>query len=175
MTKIKIIIVAITVISILILLTAIFLNQTAKKLKSESSDELYNTKNRTKALEKAGLAVTLWPFDRSHKHWLNNLEEIKDRSAIIIFIKESNQDEIQQLETEIRSIKGVKEVKFVSKEEALRIYKEINKNDPALLDLITSDILPESIEVYLDDFTVRDQIEQLAKRKAFVTDVIQSI
>ena len=33
------------------------------------------------------------------------------------------------------------------KQEALEIYKEQNKEDPLLLDLVTADILPASLEV----------------------------
>ncbi len=41
----------------------------------------------------------------------------------------------------------VTEVKLVSQEEALEIYQEENKDDPLLLELVTSQILPASIEV----------------------------
>ena len=65
-------------------------------------------------------------------------------------------------------------MKFISQEDALKMYKETNKNEPALLELIQPNILPQSVEVYLDDFTVRNQVEQIAKSRSFVTEVIQS-
>lgn len=175
MSKHKIII-SIIVFLIISLLIILSLKQTAEKLNSESIKNLYSTKNRSEALKKARLSVTLWPLDDTHRNWLGNLEELENRSAIIIFLKENTrQEEIQQLEKEIESIKGVKEVKFISREEVLRIYKETNKEEPALLELVTANVLPASIEVYLDDFTLRDKIEQLAKGKPFVTEVIQGL
>jgi cell division transport system permease protein len=38
-------------------------------------------------------------------------------------------------------------MKFVSKKEALEKYREQNKNDPVLLELVTEDILPASLEI----------------------------
>jgi cell division transport system permease protein len=40
---------------------------------------------------------------------------------------------------------------FVSKEQALEIYREQNKNDPLLLEMVTADILPASLEVSATD------------------------
>ncbi len=41
----------------------------------------------------------------------------------------------------------VKEVTYISKEEALGIYREIIKDDPLLLEMVTADILPASLEI----------------------------
>lgn len=53
----------------------------------------------------------------------------------------------------------VKEVKIVSKEEALLIYQEDNKDDPLLLQLVTADILPASIEVSAQSIAALEQVE----------------
>lgn len=85
--------------------------------------------------------------------------------------------DVDILVSELQSLPGVKQVQFVSKEDALKRYSEINKNDPQLLELVTANILPPSIEVFLNDFTisVRDQVEKTARGKSFVTEMIQSI
>lgn len=46
---------------------------------------------------------------------------------------------------------GVRETKYISKEDAFKIYAELNKGDPELVKLVSLSILPASVEVYLSD------------------------
>jgi cell division transport system permease protein len=39
-------------------------------------------------------------------------------------------------------------VKYISKDEAFKIYKELNKDNPLLLEMVSSDILPPSLEIF---------------------------
>ncbi len=164
---------------LIIVLSSVGLKNYSDTLRKESWTELYNSKNRTAAIEKIRLAQTVWPFlrfDKPYQNLLTELNGIERASAIVIFFKtDSSKSDLDNLVSELQLIQGVKKVNFVSQEEALMIYKEQNKTDPALLELVTADILPASIEVFLDDFTIRSQIENLAKSKPFVTEVIQSI
>lgn len=99
-----------------------------------------------------------------------------NRSVVNIFLKgDVSKEDVDALVTKLQAIKGVKQVKFISEDEALKIYKEAHKDDPALLALAQPKILPASIEVYLDDPTVKNQVEQIAKSKPFVTEVTQSL
>ncbi len=163
----------ILIVVVLIIIT--LLPQAAEKKSAQSSYELLQTKNRTKALQEARLAATLWPFDNKYKTRLSEIEKIYNRAAIIIYFQSAKQADIQQLETEILSVNDVKDVKYISQDEALKMYKELNKNDPALIKMVTKDILPDSLEVYLNNFTVREKVEQIAKKKSFVSTVLQSI
>ncbi len=65
----------------------------------------------------------------------------------VFFRNEAKQEDINSLENKLKEEGRVSSVKFVSKKEALAIYKEQNKNDPLLLDLVTADILPSSLEI----------------------------
>jgi cell division transport system permease protein len=56
-------------------------------------------------------------------------------------------EEIASTETTIQSTGLVQTFKYVSKEEALMIYKELNKSDPLLLEAVTAEMLPASYEV----------------------------
>lgn len=56
-------------------------------------------------------------------------------------------EEIASTETAIQSTGLVQTFKYVSKEEALMIYKELNKSDPLLLEAVTAEMLPASYEV----------------------------
>lgn len=54
---------------------------------------------------------------------------------------------ISRLQQTMETKSYVSKVTVVSKEKALEIYQEDNKEDPLLLELVTADILPASIEV----------------------------
>jgi len=72
----------------------------------------------------------------------------ESRPQLTVFFKdEATMSEISALQKKIESTGKSSSVNYVSKEEALKIYKEQNKSDPILLDLVTSEILPASIEV----------------------------
>lgn len=63
------------------------------------------------------------------------------------FHDEATSAQIMQLQSQLKSSPKIASVKYVSKEQALQIYKEQNKNDPLLLDLVTADVLPASLEI----------------------------
>lgn len=63
------------------------------------------------------------------------------------FRNEVKQADIDNLKNELTATNKVASLKFVSKQDALKIYREQNKNDPLLLELVTADILPASLEI----------------------------
>lgn len=63
------------------------------------------------------------------------------------FRNEVKQADIDNLKAELDATNKVASTKFVSKQDALKIYREQNKNDPLLLELVTADILPASLEI----------------------------
>lgn len=164
-----------------IVLCIVSLKSYSDALRKEGINELLNTKNRPLALSKFRLAVTLWPplrIDKSYQSLFSedNLKTLEQKSATNIFLKEgAARDDVNILLSELRAVKGVKDVKFISQQDALEMYKENNKNSPVLLELIRPNLLPQSIEVYLDDFTVRDLVEKVARNKSFVIYVYQVI
>lgn len=88
------------------------------------------------------------------------------------FRNEAKQSEINSLENDLKQTGKVLSVKFVSKQEALKIYREQNKNDPLLLDLVTADILPASLEI--STFKIEDlsAISQNLRKSPIVSEVI---
>jgi cell division transport system permease protein len=63
-------------------------------------------------------------------------------------------------------------MKYVSKEDALAIYKEQNKNDPLLLEMVTADILPASLEVSAKDPNFLHELEPIIKNAGGVEEVV---
>ncbi|MBP6913779.1 MAG: ABC transporter permease [Candidatus Levybacteria bacterium] len=56
-------------------------------------------------------------------------------------------DQINSLKGRLEATGKTISVRYVSKKEALQIYKQQNKNDPDTLDLVTADILPPSLDI----------------------------
>lgn len=76
------------------------------------------------------------------------LRYFETRPQIIAFFElDASQEAISSLQQSMQGKTYVTDVKVVSKEEALELYKQENQEDPLLLELVTADILPASIEV----------------------------
>lgn len=97
----------------------------------------------------------------------------ESKPQVTAFFKdEAKQENINALEDELNSTGKISSMKFVSKDEALQIYREQNKSDPLLLDLVTADILPASLEITttkIDDMT---GIAELLKQSSVVREVV---
>ena len=88
------------------------------------------------------------------------------------FKNEAKQVEIDSLKANLEGNDRIASVKFVSKEEALNIYREQNKNDPLLLDLVTADILPSSLEISATKIEDLTEISETLKSSPIVQEVI---
>jgi cell division transport system permease protein len=76
------------------------------------------------------------------------LRFFETRPQVIAFFEiEADNSQINEIGKSMQEYDYVSGVKLVSKEEALSIYQEENKDDPLLLELVTAQILPASIEV----------------------------
>jgi cell division transport system permease protein len=73
---------------------------------------------------------------------------LEGKPEIVAFLKDDfNQAQAQSLVSDLENHSGVREVRFITQEDALKIYKEDNKDNPLLLEMVTADILPASIEI----------------------------
>lgn len=88
------------------------------------------------------------------------------------FKNEAKQSDINTLENDLQSTGKIASVKYVSKDEALKIYREQNKNDPLLLDLVTSDILPASLEISSLKIEDLSSISDTLKNSPIVQEVV---
>jgi cell division transport system permease protein len=88
------------------------------------------------------------------------------------FTDEAKQEEIDSLSKTLKDSGLVSSIKFVSKEEALQIYKDQNKNDPLLLDLVTADILPSSLEISTYNIDDLSLVSETIKKAPIVQEVV---
>lgn len=90
----------------------------------------------------------------------------------VFFSEKAGKAEADVLERTLRETGKVASVKFVSKEQALEIYKKQNKNDPLLLEMVTADILPASLEVSTTDPRFLHELEPIIKKGEGVEEVV---
>lgn len=73
---------------------------------------------------------------------------LESRLEVVAFFKdEAKQSDINLLQNSLKQTGTIANMKFVSKKDALAKYKQQNKDDPVLLELVTEDILPASLEI----------------------------
>jgi cell division transport system permease protein len=95
------------------------------------------------------------------------------KPEITIFLKDGlDQATIDNLKKELTSYQNIKEIKFISKDKALEIYKQENKDNPMLTEMVTASILPASLEITVSDAKT---LEQIYQNYATRTDVIDEI
>jgi cell division transport system permease protein len=76
------------------------------------------------------------------------LKFFETRPQVIAFFEiETPTAEVEKAAQTMKDKSYVTEVNIVSKEQALEFYKQDHKDNPLLLELVTADILPASIEV----------------------------
>lgn len=90
----------------------------------------------------------------------------------VFFKQEATTDEMNILRKEMEDTGKVRSIKYVSKEEALSLYKQQNKNDPLLLDLVTADILPASLDVQATDAVYLEDLASISKNSKVVDEVV---
>lgn len=92
---------------------------------------------------------------------------------VTAFFKEgAKQENIDALKDEIETTNKVSSVDFVSKQEALQIYNKQVSGDPLLMDLVTADILPSSLEVSTNNVGDLDAIARIMKNSPYIDKVI---
>lgn len=79
-------------------------------------------------------------------------QEIENKVEIEVFLKDSApKEDVYSIEQKIKAFKEVESIDFVSKKEALEIFKKRNKNNEALISNIPGNPLPASYRVLLKD------------------------
>lgn len=102
-----------------------------------------------------------------------SLRYFESKPQVIAFFKDGTTDtDVSAIENALKQETRVAKTKFISKEEALQIYRDKNKNDPTLLELVTASILPASLEISTQTPEDLQPIAQILKREPVVSEVI---
>jgi len=90
----------------------------------------------------------------------------------VFFTPKAGEVEAESLKQKLNETGKVASTRFVSKDEALSIYREQNKNDPLLLEMVTADILPASLEVSATDPQFLAQLAPVIQGSDGVDEVV---
>jgi len=107
------------------------------------------------------------------------LRTLEQQAQVTIFFKDDfSEDRVLELKGQLSGDDRIFNINYVSKEDAYNIFREINKDDPILLESVTSSILPASLEVRAKDLSnlpkLADEFNQLdgVEEVRFFADVI---
>lgn len=101
------------------------------------------------------------------------LKYYESKPQVIVFFKDGTQEsEIAKLQNVLAKDDRITKIKYVSKEEALKIYHDQNKTDPTLLELVTANMLPSSIEVSTNSPQDLKPIAEALKIEPVISDIL---
>ena len=99
------------------------------------------------------------------------IRDMERESQILAFVDESlTQDDARLLEGAIRTLSNVRDVKFITREEALENYKA-QYEDTSLFDYIDASVLRNRYVVYLNDITLMENTKEALENVPGVADV----
>ncbi len=100
------------------------------------------------------------------------LAYFETRPQVIAFLKKDAADsDIASLQNKLSSDPRVKEVKYVSREEALAIYKKATSDNPLLGELVSPSIFPASLEFSVKNLSFAQNIIDELKKEKIVESV----
>lgn len=101
------------------------------------------------------------------------LNYFESKPEITIFLKDGlDKTTLETTQSEIASMSDIREVRYISKEKALELYRELNKNNPLLTEMVTASILPASFEVSAYNPKVLEVVAQKFTAKTNIVDEI---
>jgi cell division transport system permease protein len=110
------------------------------------------------------------------------LSYFESKPQLTVFFKDDkDKPSIDAIVEKLKTTDKLASFQYISKDQALAIYKEQNKNDPLLLEMVTADILPASLEItakspnYLSDLAVMVKDEKGIDEVVFQKDVVDTL
>ncbi len=94
------------------------------------------------------------------------------RPQIIAFLKDTaKEEEINTLKSQFEADSRLKKVNYVTKEQALEIYKKATKDNPLLSELVSPSVFPASLEFSVSDLSYAETVISEVKTNDIVDEV----
>lgn len=101
------------------------------------------------------------------------LSYVETRPQVTVYFQNpTSEGDIFKIRDQINSSGKVISIKYISKQQALQIYRDLNKNNPLLLEMVTADILPASLEIYAKNPSYLSEIADYLKKQPGVDEVV---
>jgi cell division transport system permease protein len=102
----------------------------------------------------------------------NTLHYFETKPQVIAFLKnEATQDQIDILKEDLGKDTRIKDIKYVTKEQALDIYKNATSDNPLLSQLVSPKVFPASIEFSVTDLSYAEPVINEIQGKDVVKEV----
>ncbi len=89
----------------------------------------------------------------------------------VYFQTNAPEQDIFKIRDDLVSSGKVLSIKYISKQQAFEIYKNLNKDNPLLLEMVSADILPPSLEIYAKKPEFLPEIASYLKKQPSVDEV----
>ncbi len=97
----------------------------------------------------------------------------ESRPQVTAFFKdEAVTANVDSLKNNITRTVQVEDMRYLSKDDALAIYRQQNSDNPLLLEMVTADILPASLEVSAKNVTNLETIATIMQKDPLVEEVV---
>lgn len=93
----------------------------------------------------------------------------------VYFETETAESEISDVKSKINELDGVKNINYISQEEALNIYLGDNSDDPDLTQTISKEWLPASLEIQAVDLDALQSITEVVKEEESTNPYIDDV
>jgi cell division transport system permease protein len=101
------------------------------------------------------------------------LSYVETKPQVTVYFQTSTkEDEISKVKQDIDATGQALSIKYISKQDALKIYQNLNKNNPLLLEMVSADILPASLEIYAKSPEYLLKIADMVKKEPGVDEVV---
>jgi len=97
---------------------------------------------------------------------------VETRPQVTVYFRtQTAENDIFKMRDELINSSKVSSIKYISKDDAFNIYKDLNKDNPLLLEMVSADILPASLEIYAKKPSYLPEIANMVKNKTGVDEV----
>lgn len=110
------------------------------------------------------------------------LTYLENQPQVTVFFKDDiASDQIEQIKRELEKDALIEGVSYITKEQAYEIYKAQHKDEPELLEFVTPEILPASLEIsareveYLSSIAQQFQNNEFVERVIFQQDLVDEL
>ena len=99
----------------------------------------------------------------------NATKNVEEEMNIVLYLnKDATEEDVKNLESEITNVKGVRETKFISKEEQKKSMSEYNDAFETILNYLDENPLLDSYVIYVEDVK---QISEIAEQMTSLPNV----
>lgn len=101
------------------------------------------------------------------------LSHIEAKPQVTVYFKiDTETSDIAKVKEALLKSGKAESITFLTREDALKIYRSLNKDNPLLLEMVSADILPASLEIYAKKPAYLQEIASFLKKQKGVDEVI---